>query len=176
MMFRLLIKKAFLESWLLLAACGLMVFAFCWTRVWIVTRFELQRFQGFLEQLRQFEQFMPVPLEQVLTYAGSLALTFDEPVLILCVLVWSISRGSDVVSGELGRGTLEMLLAQPIGRLKLLFVHSLVSVMGVALLTALAWLWPTRRSVVLLHRNRRRAQSCAIGNDRSRSTAYSGSE
>ena len=139
-MFRLLLKKAFLESWLLLTACGLMVFVFCWTRVWIVTRFELQRFQGFLEQLRQFEQFMPVPLEQVLTYPGSLALTFDEPVLLLCILVWSISRGSDVVSGELGRGTLEMLLAQPVGRLRLLIAHSLLSIVGVGLLVSLTWL------------------------------------
>ncbi|MCC6511321.1 MAG: ABC transporter permease subunit [Pirellulaceae bacterium] len=117
-----------------------MVFAFCWTRVWIVTRFELQRFEGFLDQLRQFEKFMPVPLEQVLTYAGSLALTFDEPVLILCMLVWSISRGSDVVSGELGRGTLEMLLSQPIGRLKLMVAHLLLAGVGVIWLTALAWL------------------------------------
>lgn len=139
-MFRLLLKKAFLESWMLLAASGLMVFAFCWTRVWIVTRFELQRFQGFLDQLRQFEQFMPVPLEQVLTYSGSLALTFDEPVLLLCILVWSISRGSDVVSGELGRGTLEMLLAQPVSRTQLLFSHTLLSVCGVGLLTCLTWL------------------------------------
>lgn len=139
-MFRLLLKKALLESWLLFAACSVMVFVFCWTRVWIVTRFELQRFEPFLDQLKQFEQFMPVPLEQVLTYSGSLALTFDEPVLILCILVWSISRGSDVVSGELGRGTLEMLLAQPVGRIKLLFAHSLLSVAGVALLTFLVWL------------------------------------
>lgn len=139
-MFRLLLKKALLESWLLLLACSIMVFAFCWTRVWIVTRFELQRFEPFLEQLKQFEQFMPVPLEQVLTYAGSLALTFDEPVLILCMLVWSISRGSDVVSGELSRGTLEMLLAQPVSRIQLLFTHSLLSVFGVALLTFLVWL------------------------------------
>ncbi len=139
-MFRLLLKKALLESWLLLAATGLMVFVFCWVRVWIVTRFELGRLKEFLDQLRPFEQFMPVPLEQVLTYSGSLALTFDEPVLILCVLVWSISRGSDVVSGELGRGTLEMLLAQPISRVRLLLTHSLVSVIGVVLLASLAWL------------------------------------
>lgn len=139
-MFRLLLKKALLESWLLLLACGVMVFVFCWTRVWIVTRFELHRFEPFLDQLKQFEQFMPVPLEQVLTYSGSLALTFDEPVLLLCMLVWAISRGSDVVSGELGRGTLEMLLAQPVGRIKLLLAHSLLSVAGVALLTFLVWL------------------------------------
>lgn len=138
-MFRLLIKKALMESWLLFAACGAMLFIFCWTRVWIVTRFELQRFQGFLDQLRPFEQFMPVPLEQVLTYPGSLALTFDEPVLILCIMVWAISRGSDVVSGELGRGTLEMLLAQPVSRMKLMLSHCLVSSLGLALLCVLTW-------------------------------------
>ncbi len=139
-MFRLLLKKAILESWLLLTACGIMVFAFCWTRVWIVSQFELQQLQGFLEQLRPFEQFMPVPLEQVLTYSGSLALTFDEPVLLLCVLVWSISRGSDIVSGELSRGTLEMLLAQPVGRIKYLISHSLWAVCGLVLIACLAWL------------------------------------
>lgn len=139
-MFRLLLKKAMLEAWPLLSACSLMVFAFCWTRVWIISQFELQRLQGFLDQLRPFEQFMPVPLDQVLTYPGSLALTFDEPVLILCVLVWSISRGSDIVSGELSRGTLEMLLAQPIGRMKLMAAHVVLAVFGVILLAALAWL------------------------------------
>ncbi len=139
-MFRLLLKKALLEGWPLLAACSLMVFAFCWTRVWIVSQFELQRLQGFLDQLRPFEQFMPVPLDQVLTYPGSLALTFDEPVLILCVLVWSISRGSDIVSGELSRGTLEMLLSQPIGRMKLMAAHLVLAVFGVVLLATLAWL------------------------------------
>lgn len=138
-MFRLLLKKAMLEAWPLLAACSLTVFAFCWTRVWIVSQFELQRLQSFLDQLRPFEQFMPVPLDQVLTYSGSLALTFDEPVLILCVLVWSISRGSDIVSGELSRGTLEMLLAQPIGRMKLMAAHLLLAVFGVVLLACLAW-------------------------------------
>jgi ABC-2 type transport system permease protein len=139
-MFRLLLKKYLLESALLWLACAVMVFAFCWTRVWIVTRFELHRFEAFLDQLRQFEQFMPVPLEQVLTYAGSLALTFDEPVLMLCVLVWSISRGSDVVSGELGRGTLEMLLAQPVSRLGILLAHGLISLLGLAGICTLAWL------------------------------------
>ncbi len=139
-MFRLLLRKALIESWPLLTACSVMVFAFCWTRVWIVTRFELGRLQSFVDQLRPFEQFMPVPLDQVLTYSGSLALTFDEPVLILCVLVWSISRGSDVVSGELSRGTLEMLLAQPISRVKLMSAHLLVAITGVVLLSCLAWL------------------------------------
>lgn len=139
-MFRVLLKKTLIESSLLWCFTAVTVFAFCWTRVWIVTRFELHRFESFLDQLKQFEQFMPVPLEQVLTYKGSLALTFDEPVLILCIMVWAISRGSDVVSGELGRGTLEMLLAQPISRGKLLGAHALICISGLALLCTAAWL------------------------------------
>ncbi len=137
---RMLIKKCLAESWLLHAACGSMLFVFCWTRVWIVCQFDLQKFQPLLEQFRMFERFIPVPLEQLLTYPGAIGMCFSEPVLILCILVWSIARGSDVVSGELSRGTLEMLLAQPIGRTRLMLTHSLVCIAGLASLCLMAWL------------------------------------
>ncbi|MCA9134049.1 MAG: ABC transporter permease subunit [Planctomycetales bacterium] len=117
-----------------------MIFVFCWARVWIVCQFDLQQLQPLLEQLRPFERFSPVPLTQLLTYRGSLAMTFHEPVLVLCILVWAIARGSDVVSGEINRGTLEMLLAQPIARGKLLACHAAVCVSGLAALCGLAWL------------------------------------
>jgi ABC-2 type transport system permease protein len=137
---RLLLKKAMHESALLFAACSSMLLIFCWARVWILCQFDLQQFEPLLEQLRPFEKYSPVPLEQLLTYTGSLAMTFNEPVLILCVIVWSISRGSDVVSGEINRGTLEMLLAQPISRVRLLLTHAVVCVSGLALLCGTAWL------------------------------------
>lgn len=136
---RLLLKKYIRESALLFAACGAMLFAFCWSRVWIVCQFDLQQFAPLLKQFKPFERFSPVPLEQFLTFAGSIAMTFHEPVLILCVVVWSIARGSDVVSGELGRGTLEMLLAQPISRTRLLLTHAVVCTGGLGLLCLLAW-------------------------------------
>ncbi len=136
---RLLIKKSMHESGLLFVACASMLFVFCWVRVWIICQFDLQQFQPLLKQLRPFEKFLPVPLEQLLTYTGSLAMTFHEPVLILCILVWAIARGSDVVSGEINRGTLEMLLAQPITRWQLLWTHGLVCAVGLALLCMTAW-------------------------------------
>ncbi len=129
---RLLFKKYVHESMLLWLACGLMLVLFCWVRVWIVCQFELQQFESLLEQLRPFEKFSPVPLSQLLTYAGSLAMTFDEPVLILCILVWSIARGSDVVSGEINRGTMEMLLAQPISRIRIMVAHMTICVVGLS--------------------------------------------
>ena len=139
-MIRLLLKKYTNESLLLWSACAAMLVVFGWVRVWIVCQFELQRFEVFLEQLKPFEKFSPVPLSQLLTYAGSLAMTFDEPVLILCVLVWSIARGSDVVSGEINRGTLELLLSLPIGRVRLMSLHAVVCVAGLLGLCGCVWL------------------------------------
>jgi ABC-2 type transport system permease protein len=139
-MIRLLIKKYINESLLLWGACAVMLVLFCWVRVWIVCQFELQRFEVFLDQLKPFEKFSPVPLSQLLTYAGSIAMTFDEPVLILCVLVWSIARGSDVVSGEINRGTLELLLSLPIGRVRLMSLHGAVCVVGLLGLCGCVWL------------------------------------
>jgi len=55
------------------------------------------------------------------------------------VSLFAIGRGSDVVSGELGRGTLEMLLAQPVSRLQVLYTQSLVTIGGLLVLCSLTW-------------------------------------
>ncbi len=138
-MFRMLLQKYIGESLLLLAACGIMLFIFPWVRIWTVSQFELSGFEPLLQQIRILEKFSPVPLEQFLTYPGVIGLTFDEPILILCTLVWCIARGSDVVSGEIGRGTMEMLLAQPVSRVKTVLAHGLVTISGLALLAALTF-------------------------------------
>ncbi len=136
---RVLIRKYIGQSMLLFAACGLALFAFAWVRVWVVCLLDMGQFQTILEQFRDFEKFAPVEFDALFTYPGRVGMTYDEPVVILCVVIWCISRGSDVVSGELGRGTLEMLLAQPIRRRTLLLSHATVSVVGLSLLCLLVW-------------------------------------
>jgi ABC-2 type transport system permease protein len=140
LMNRSLIKKAIVESRLLLASCMTALFGFCWTRVWLVSQFEMSRVQTIVEQFQQFERFLPVPFEQLFTYAGRIALTYDEPIVIVCMSLWAIARGSDCISGEIGRGTMEMLLAQPVSRLQILWSQSLVTVIGTALLAIASWL------------------------------------
>lgn len=139
-MFRILLKKYINEAMLLWCACALVLFFFPWVRIWTVSQFELSGFAPLIEQFRSFEKFSPVPLEQFLTYHGMIGFTFDEPVLILCILVWSIARGSDVVSGELGRGTMEMLLAQPLSRGQVFAAHAVVTITGLMLLCGLVLL------------------------------------
>jgi ABC-2 type transport system permease protein len=113
---------------------------FPWIRIWTVSQFELSGFAPLIEQFKAFEKFSPVPLAQFLTYEGVIGLTFAEPILLLSFLTFAIARGSDVVSGELGRGTMEMLLSQPITRLQLLLAHGLVSLTGIVLLGGCCWI------------------------------------
>ncbi len=137
---RSLLKKSLLEGRLLLAACAATLLAYCWTRVWLVGQFDMSRFETVIEQFRDWEQFSPVPFEHLVTYTGRIAMAYDEPILILCVVLWAIARGSDCISGEIGRGTMEMLLAQPVSRVQVLWSQASVTIAGVALLALTSWL------------------------------------
>ncbi len=134
-----LVRKYANQSLLLWSSCGLALFSFAWVRVWVVSLLDMGQFRTILEQFRDFERFAPISFDALFTHTGRVAMTFDEPIVILCTVVWCISRGSDVVSGELGRGTLEMLLAQAISRTTLLLSHAFVSIGGLALLALLLW-------------------------------------
>jgi ABC-2 type transport system permease protein len=136
---RVLVRTYISQALLLWSACALALFAFAWVRVWVSSLVDMGQFRTILEQFRDFERFAPIGFDSLFTHTGRVGMTFDEPIVILCTVVWCISRGSDVVSGELGRGTLEMVLAQPISRTQLLLSHALVAVGGLALLVLALW-------------------------------------
>ncbi|ADB19182.1 hypothetical protein Psta_4540 [Pirellula staleyi DSM 6068] len=137
---RAVLKKCIIEVRLLLAACALALFAFCWVRVWIVSTIESSVFSSILDKLwDKFESFAPVPLSQLVTYTGRIAMTYDEPIVVMCMSLFAIARGSDAVSGELNRGTMEMLLAQPVSRLQVLTTQAIVTITGVILLAVASY-------------------------------------
>jgi ABC-2 type transport system permease protein len=75
----------------------------------------------------------------VATPAGRVALVWVHPLVTLGALVWAIARGSDCVSGEIGRGTMEMLLAQPVRRISVFATQAIVTILGSALLATAVW-------------------------------------
>jgi ABC-2 type transport system permease protein len=135
-----LLRKSIREAQLLLLSSTLAMFAFCWLRVWLVSLLPTDRFRTIVEQFREFERFVPVPFEQLFTYPGRLALTYDELIVVMCMVIWSIARGSDSVAGEIGRGTMEMVLAQPVSRRRVLLTQAAVTTLGAALLALASWL------------------------------------
>jgi len=137
---RAVLKKCLLEARLLWAACALALFAFCWVRVYIVSRLEMSQFASIVEKLwDKVKDFSPVPLSQLLSYSGRIAVTYDEPIVVLCISIFAIARGTDAISGEINRGTMELLLAQPISRLQVLYSQAAVTVTGLVLLALISW-------------------------------------
>lgn len=133
--------KCVREARWLLAACAAAVYAFCWVRVWMVSRIDTERFHAILDLLPgDWKKFTVVDMDWLITYAGRISLAFDEPIVVFGMSIWAIARGSDCVSGELNRGTMEMLLAQPLSRLQVLVHQAAVTILGVLVIAAAAWL------------------------------------
>ncbi|MCP4193475.1 MAG: hypothetical protein GY768_22915 [Planctomycetaceae bacterium] len=135
-----LLRKIINDSrWLLLSSV-ITLFVFAWIRVAIVSSMETYQLQRIARNLPEMiKRLSPVPIEDLIFYPGLIGFTFEEPMVYLIMAVWTVSRASDCVSGELGRGTMEMLLSQPIGRVKYLLVHTSVTLAGVLLLATAAY-------------------------------------
>ena len=99
-MTRVLLRKYVHDAKWLLIACGGTMFAFCWIRVWIVSRLDTGRFKAILDLLPyDWQRFTPVDFDWLITYTGRISLAWDELIVVLCVSIWAIARGSDCVSG-----------------------------------------------------------------------------
>jgi beta-exotoxin I transport system permease protein len=133
--------KSLLEARLLLLALAVLLFAFNWIFVWISSMIELGPFGVFLQTLPpSFEKLSGVPFTSVATSLGRISMAYVDPVVVFAATIWGIGRGSDAVSGEIGRGTMEMLLAQPVRRISVLATQAAVTIGGAALLALAAWL------------------------------------
>lgn len=140
-MTRALWKKNATQALGLLAALTLLLFAFMWLFVWFTSMIPQSALLGILLSLAgPLQRIFGLPLKEVVTTEGMIALAYMDPLTLLASAIWGISRGSDVVAGELERGTLEMTLAQPVRRIEVLWSHAAITVLGCALLSVAAWL------------------------------------
>jgi ABC-2 type transport system permease protein len=140
-MIRALLAKIIGDAkWLFLAIFILMLF-FPWVFLWVSGKISLPAFSNFLASALppEWQQLWGVPISQVATPAGRAALVFVHPLIVFSAAIWTIARGSDCVSGEIGRGTMEMLLAQPVRRTTVYATQAFVTIIASALLAVAAW-------------------------------------
>lgn len=139
-MSRALGRKYLAESWLMLTAIACGVILFCWFRVWIVGELDTAQFRQIIDLLpKDWRKFASVDFDWLVSYLGRTSLTLDEPMLVMFITGWAMVRGSDVVSGELSRGTMEMLLSQPVSRRNVYLTHAFWTTLLLLLLILLAW-------------------------------------
>lgn len=112
--------------------------AFPWLYIWLSSQIPMTAFQDVLLRAipQDWQRLSGVPFAEVATHAGRVALAFVDPVVVLAATVWGITRGSDAVSGQLERGTMEMVLAQPVTRREVFVTQALATTAGAAVLAA----------------------------------------
>jgi ABC-2 type transport system permease protein len=134
-------KKAYGEVRVVLPCFLLLMFGFQMLHVWVASQLDLQLIRDVLSIMPDFmKRVLPVSIDTLASYPGRVAIGYDHPIVAFGVAFWAVSRGSDAVSGPLNRGTLEMVLAQPVRRLEVLASNAGVATVGSALMAAACWL------------------------------------
>lgn len=134
-------NRSFRDGLLLTSAIAVVLFAFGWLFVWITSLIDLGALGALIANFGPLlERLLSIPAASVTTPAGLVSVLYVDPVIVFTCVIWGIARGSDVVSGELARGTMEMLLARPIPRRWIMAIHVIQSTFGAALLAFSTWL------------------------------------
>jgi ABC-2 type transport system permease protein len=55
-----------------------------------------------------------------------LTIGYVHPVMVITFCIWAIGRAAGAIAGEIDRGTMELLMAQPIARSRIILAHFLV--------------------------------------------------
>jgi ABC-2 type transport system permease protein len=110
--------------------------AFPWIYISLSAQIQMSAFQDVLLRAipQEWQKLSGVPFAEVATHTGRVALAFIDPVVVLAATVWGITRGSDAVSGQLERGTMEMVLAAPVGRVAVFVTQALATTLAALVL------------------------------------------
>lgn len=136
-MSRALWKKAIRAAWLQLLVSSLLLILFGWTFVWLMGLFKLGAWSGLLKMLPDFTRRMiGTPIAQLATPEGQISVLYIHVVTILLCLGWAIGRGSDPISGEISRGTMDLTMSLPVRRTSVLLIPAVVAALGAVILAA----------------------------------------
>ena len=133
-------KRAFFDAVWLMAGCTVLMFAFHWLFIYLTSFVSTPAFADFLqsELPKDLLGMFGMPLDLAAGPKGRLAMAYVDPTVVVISAIWAIARGSDAVSGPLDRGTLEMILAQPVSRFSVLLAQVAMTVLGAVLIAAAA--------------------------------------
>ena len=137
-------RQAWGDQRLLWLAMAALWGVFPWIYIWLQAQVPMGDFQMLLRLIPDdWQKLSGVPLAEVATHAGRVALAFVAPVVVLGATVWGVTRGSDAVAGPLERGTMEMVLAAPVRRGAVYASQAAATITGAAALAAvlLAGTW-----------------------------------
>lgn len=130
-------KKAVRDAWLHLVLSGVILFGFAWLFVWFVSQLPLGAFGMMLRWMPDvFKPMLGVPVAALATPLGQLSVLFVHAITLLVFIGWAVGRGSDPITGELSRGTMDLILSLPVRRSAVLVPSAVVAAAGAVILGA----------------------------------------
>ena len=69
----------------------------------------------------------------------TLSVGYVHPLLLTMLSVWAVGRAAGAIAGELDKGTMELLLAQPLARWRVIASHFVVDCLTIPILCACLW-------------------------------------
>jgi len=77
-----------------------------------------------------------------------LTIGYVHPLLLAILSVWAVGRAAGAIAGELDKGTMELLLAQPLARWRVIVSHFVVDCLTIPILCGCLWAGTTLGSHV----------------------------
>jgi ABC-2 type transport system permease protein len=68
-----------------------------------------------------------------------LSIGYVHPLMVVIFCIWAVGRAAGALAGEIDRGTMELLLAQPLARARLVLAHFLVDLITIPILCLSLW-------------------------------------
>ncbi len=133
-------KKAVSDSWLQLAVCSTLLVLFSWIFVWLMSLLKIGAWSSLLSLVpKVFQPLIDVPLADLATPTGQLSVLYVHVITMLVCVGWALGRGSDSISGEIDRGTMDLILSLPVRRVSVMAIPAVVATAGAAVLAGSVW-------------------------------------
>ena len=153
-----LVRKLLRDIWIAWAVVALLLFLFqiLWARITSrITAQILGQFERIGVDPEMIRNILFDPKEMTgqmvqaiiggdkieLNRAGDMmTIAYVHPLVLTILTIWAIGRAANAIAGEIDRGTMELLLAQPIRRTQIILAHLLVDAIVFPSLCLAMWL------------------------------------
>ena len=154
----ILIRKLFRDVWLALVVMLLLLFAFqlLWAKVTqriageVLARFvdlgvDIATLRSiiFTDSGKIIQTLMGGETIALERGADMMSIAYVHPLTQMILCIWAIGRAAGALAGEIDRGTMELLLAQPIRRANVVLAHLAIDGIAIPALALTLWLGTT---------------------------------
>ncbi len=134
-------RKAIAEAWRQFAVSAVVLWLFGWLFVWLMSQFRTGVMSKLLHLLPDFVGRRPgVPRPDLAPPPGRLRGVLVHAVALVVLVGGALGGGSATVSGEIARGTMDLVASLPIRRTSIVLASAAVTTAGTILLVLALWL------------------------------------